>query len=80
MNTNIDNYIDSLEKWDVIEFEWDEYEFVRINEDLIVCDNLHTFTMTDFNNDLEFWENHKFGEWIVNEKQDNLQNNFNNNK
>ena len=39
MNTNIDNYIDSLEEWTTIEFEWEEYKFIKHSWDYIICED-----------------------------------------
>lgn len=62
MNNNIDNYIDSLENWDAIEFEGDTYIFRKFNDKLniIECDNYETIKMNEFYDDLEFWENRLF--------------------
>lgn len=65
MNTKIDNYVDSISKWDVIEFEWDNFEFIRIVEDLIICDNWHVFTTSEFNDDLEFWDNSIYKKYLL---------------
>jgi len=73
-NTQMDNYMDSLEKWDQIEFEWDYYEFIRFDDyGTIICDNLETILVKDFHDDLEFWENHLFNKFKLGEKEDEQQ-------
>ena len=69
-NTQIDNYIDSLLKGDTIEFEWNHYEFIRFESDLVICNNLESFSKKDFDEDLEFWENHTFLKWCSEEEED----------
>ena len=61
----MDNYIDSLENWDAIEFEWNTYIYRKFNDKLniIECDNFETIKMSDFYDDLEFWENRLFHKW-----------------
>jgi len=75
-NTEIDNYKDSIVEGSEIEFEWNEYIFIKYDWIYMICENLETIITDDFHDDLEFWENHIFGKWCKEEKQDDLQNNF----
>ena len=59
----MDNYVNSLTKWDNIEFEWDCYIYNFTDWDYINCDNLEYFTINEFYKDLEFWDNQLFKDW-----------------
>ena len=69
-NTNMDNYIDSLEKGAKIEFEGSKLTFDRFEPDCIVCECGTEILISDFHDDLEFWENHIFGQYAHDEKID----------
>ena len=70
MNTNIDNYMDSLEEWTIIDFEWEDYKFIKHSWDYMICEDGKYFIYDDFIDDLEFWDNSKFKEWTVNQEVD----------
>jgi hypothetical protein len=58
-NTNMDNYIDSLENGDTIEYEGEKLIFDKIEDNLIVCKENDFFEVTyifiqDFHDELEF--------------------------
>jgi len=59
----MDEYMDSLEAGQTIEFEWDDYIYLRIAWNYMLCENMENFTSTEFYNDLEFWDNKRFKDW-----------------
>jgi len=69
MNNQMDNYISELKRWDTIEFEWDYYVYHFIDWEYINCENMEYFTANAFYEDLEFWDNRIFKEWILSNKQ-----------
>ena len=76
MNTNIDNYMDSLEEWTTIDFEWEDYKFIKHSWDYMICEDGKYLIYDDFIDDLEFWDNSKFKEWIVNQEVDKQTNSW----
>lgn len=75
-NTNFDNYIDSLEEGDKIEFEWDEMTFMKFIDKIMICENWEWLNTTEFHDDLEFWYNNLFHKYLYDKKIDDLQNDW----
>ncbi len=76
MNTNIDNYMDSLEEWTIIEFEWETFVFLKLSWDYILCEDMRYLIYNDFIDDLEFWDNTKFKEWVETQEIDKQTNSW----